>query len=125
MPGPFVIGAGASAFLSGIQIISGKVSFGTKGQSDSAVTNVGVLLAPTTGKPEVTIDSPVFAGNPMDLLKISQELVGIGLVLNLFDRVNAKLYTTTVFMKDEDFSFDEEKAATYKVSLNCTRIVPM
>lgn len=124
MAGVFVIGAGADAFLAGIQLVSGTVTLGTKGQSEGGSYNVGQLSAPLQGKPEVSVEGPVLAGDPHDLLKIAQALGG-NLPLNVVDRVNVRLYTTMIMLKDDDFQFFEEKRATAKYTYSPSRIVTL
>ena len=107
----FVIGTKAKAFLDGLEIISGAIKLSTKGAAADKTTFQGVMGGPAIATHEVTINTPVFAASPLDVLALAQKLTSVTGILTIVDGVNGTTRTMNVMVSDKDESFDPEKAA--------------
>lgn len=116
----FVVGSGCTCFIGPLRMLQGKLKLSRKGMSDSMVLDGVTVLAPTTGKTTLQIDSAIFAATPIDVMELDQMLRAEPTLVTISDKVNGTGRTMYAMLADDDEGFDEEKAGTYSVTLNCT-----
>jgi hypothetical protein len=124
MPGPFVVGGPIQAFVNGVKLISGIITFTNTGGANGMVTFDGEVFAPGVQTHRCSIKTPVFDASPMDVVKLAWEITATPGLLNIVDGVNGKTYNTNLYPNDDTTTWDPEKAAEQDWDVKCSKPIP-
>lgn len=107
----YVVGTKAKAFIDGVELISGTISFTQKGGAVSYKTFQGNMGGAAVPDETVSISTPKFSVSPLDVMNVAQRLTGASGLLTIQDIQNGDVYTCRVMLDGKSTRFDPSRAA--------------